>query len=45
MNFEQLNIDYRLYKKIKEFGFNDLTQIQGKCIPGIRKGMDVVGQA
>ncbi len=45
MNFEKLNIDYKLYKKIKEFGFKDLTQIQEKCIPEILNGIDVVGQA
>jgi len=45
MNFEKLNIDYRLYEKIKEFRFKDLTQIQEKCIPDILNGKDVVGQA
>jgi len=45
MNFEKLNIDYKLYEKIKEFGFEDLTQIQSKCIPEILNGTDVVGQA
>ncbi len=45
MNFEKLNIDYKLYEKVKEFGFKDLTQIQSKCIPKILNGTDVVGQA
>jgi ATP-dependent RNA helicase DeaD len=45
MNFEKLNIDDKLYEKVKEFGFKDLTQIQSKCIPEILNGMDVVGQA
>lgn len=45
MNFEQLDIEYSLYKKIKEVGFIELTQIQSRCIPEILKGRDVVGQA
>ena len=45
MNFEKLNINLKLHKKIFEFGFNDLTSIQEKCIPEILKGRDVVGQA
>jgi ATP-dependent RNA helicase DeaD len=45
MNFERLNIDTKLKNKINEFGFNDLTSIQEKCIPEILKGKDVVGQA
>jgi len=45
MKFEKLNIDYRLYEKVKEFGFEDLTQIQSMCIPEILNGIDVVGQA
>jgi len=45
MNFEKLNINLKLHKKIFEFGFKDLTSIQEKCIPEILKGRDVVGQA
>ncbi len=45
MNFKNLNIDHKLYEKIKEFGFEDLTEIQNKCIPEIQNGKDVVGQA
>jgi ATP-dependent RNA helicase DeaD len=45
MNFEKLNINLKLHKKILEFGFKDLTCIQEKCIPEILKRRDVVGQA
>jgi ATP-dependent RNA helicase DeaD len=45
MNFEKLNINLKLHKKIFEFGFKDLTSIQEKCIPETLKGRDVVGQA
>jgi ATP-dependent RNA helicase DeaD len=45
MNFKQLNIKFKLLRKIEEFGFKDLTSIQDKCIPEILDGKDVVGQA
>ncbi len=45
MNFDKLNIDIKLKNKVDEFGFNDLTLIQEKCIPEILKGKDIVGQA
>jgi ATP-dependent RNA helicase DeaD len=45
MNFEKLNFDIKLQKKVCEFGFKDLTSIQEKCIPNILIGKDVVGQA
>lgn len=45
MSFEKLDINKKLLNKIKEFGFEDLTSIQRKCIPEILNGRDVVGQA
>lgn len=45
MNFNKLNIDIKLKNKLNEFGFNNLTLIQEKCIPEILKGKDVMGQA
>ncbi|KAA0005861.1 MAG: DEAD/DEAH box helicase [Thermoplasmata archaeon] len=45
MSFEKLDINKKLLSKIKEFGFEDLTSIQRKCIPEILNGRDVVGQA
>ena len=45
MNFEKLNINIKLQRKIEEFGFKNLTSIQEKCIPEILDKKDVVGQA
>ncbi|MFH0977784.1 MAG: DEAD/DEAH box helicase [Candidatus Woesearchaeota archaeon] len=38
-------MDNNLLKAIKSLGFTELTPIQEKCIPSIRKGIDVVGQS
>ena len=45
MNFENININHKLLKKIDESGFKCLTPIQEKCIPEIIKQKDIVGQA
>jgi ATP-dependent RNA helicase DeaD len=45
MNFENLSINAKLRNKIDEFGFKELTPIQGIVIPEILKEKDVVGQA
>ena len=45
MNFEKLNMNFKLHQRIIEFGFKELTSIQKKCIPEILCGKDVVGQA
>ncbi len=45
MKFEELNINKKLIDKIHEQGFEELTLIQEKCLPGIIDGKDVVGQA
>lgn len=45
MKFEELNLKPLTLKKIKEEGFLEPTEIQEKCIPEIKKGRDVVGQA
>jgi ATP-dependent RNA helicase DeaD len=45
MNFKTLKINTELKNKIHEFGFEELTSIQEKCIPEILTGRDVVGQA
>jgi ATP-dependent RNA helicase DeaD len=45
MNFDKLNLNMKLNRKVFEFGFKDMTSIQEKCIPEILKGRDVVGQA
>ncbi|MEF8847965.1 MAG: DEAD/DEAH box helicase [Candidatus Thermoplasmatota archaeon] len=45
MNFNDLEINFKLKEKTKEKGFTKLTQIQKECIPKILKKQDVVGQA
>jgi len=45
MRFEELDIDKSLKDTAKDLGFEELTEIQEKCIPDILKGRDVVGQA
>ena len=45
MKFEELNLQKKLIEKTFERGFEELTQIQEKCLPEIIKGKDVVGQA
>ncbi|VVB59301.1 putative ATP-dependent RNA helicase [uncultured archaeon] len=45
MRFEDLNLKPLILKKIREEGFLEPTEIQQKCIPEIKKGRDVVGQA
>ena len=45
MNFNEININSDLKRKIEESGFTELTPIQEKCIPEILEDKDVVGQA
>jgi len=45
MKFEELEINEKIIQKTKEKGFEELTQIQERCIPEIIMGKDVVGQA
>ena len=45
MKFEELTLHKKLIDKTYEQGFEELTQIQEKCLPEIIKGKDVVGQA
>jgi ATP-dependent RNA helicase DeaD len=45
MKFEELNINKKLIKKIREQGFEEPTLIQEKCLPEIIQGKDVVAQA
>jgi ATP-dependent RNA helicase DeaD len=45
MKFEELEINKKIIEKTIEFGFEELTTIQKRCIPDIIKGRDVVGQA
>ena len=45
MKIEDLNLNPELSHSVKDLGYTDLTPIQEKCIPEIRKGKDVVGQS
>ena len=43
--FENLELDKRILRAIKEMGFEEATPIQAKSIPAIMTGSDVLGQA
>ncbi|MDG6218698.1 MAG: DEAD/DEAH box helicase [Candidatus Thermoplasmatota archaeon] len=45
MRFNELPIQENLLKRIKEQGFEEMTEIQNRCIPEILKRRDIVGQA
>jgi len=43
--FENFGLSQELVTSIKDLGFTDPTQIQGKSIPHIIKGKDVIGES
>jgi ATP-dependent RNA helicase RhlE len=45
ITFEELKVNKSILKALKEIGFEEATPIQGKAIPVIRSGADVVGIA
>lgn len=45
MKFEELGIHPKLLEAVRDLGFEEVTPIQQKCIPEIKKGRDVVGQS
>jgi len=45
MKFEELNLKPELLKAVANMGFTETTEIQGKCIPTILSGKDIVGQS
>jgi ATP-dependent RNA helicase DeaD len=45
MKFEEMQIEEKLMKAIRELGFLELTEIQKKAIPDVLKGHDVIGQS
>ncbi len=45
MKFHELEIQEELMKAITDMGFEEATPIQGKAIPVILEGRDIVGQA
>lgn len=45
MSFNKLNINQSILRAIKEMGYEEPTEIQEKCIPLVKKGIDVIGQS
>ncbi|MBI4895703.1 MAG: DEAD/DEAH box helicase [Candidatus Aenigmarchaeota archaeon] len=45
MSFEQLNLDPRILKALKEIGFEKPTDIQAKSIPIAMEGKDIIGES
>lgn len=45
MKFSELNINEKITKALHEMGFNELTEIQEKCIPALIEGKDLIGQS
>lgn len=45
MNFTQLNLKKPLLQAVKEAGYTSTTEIQGKAIPAVLEGEDVLGCA
>lgn len=45
MKFDELNIDERILRAIKDMGFEETSPIQTQAIPAVCEGIDVVGQA
>ncbi len=45
MKFSEMNLQANVLKAIKEMGFEEPTEIQSKCIPLVKKGIDVIGQS
>ncbi|MCD8110468.1 MAG: DEAD/DEAH box helicase [Clostridiales bacterium] len=45
MLFEELDLDPRILRAVKELGFEEATPIQAQSIPAVMSGRDVIGQA
>ncbi len=45
MSFEQLNLDPKILKALKEMGFETPTDIQAKAIPIAMEGKDIIGES
>lgn len=43
--FEELELDPRILRAVKEMGFEEATPIQAQSIPAVMSGRDVIGQA
>lgn len=45
VKFEELQLDDRILRAVKEMGFEEASPIQTKAIPAQLEGMDIIGQA
>lgn len=45
VRFDELNLNPKILRGIQEMGFEETTPIQGKAIPVVMQGADVIGQA
>ncbi len=45
VRFDELNLNPKILRGIQEMGFEETTPIQGKAIPVVMEGVDVIGQA
>ncbi len=45
VRFDELNINDKILKAVKEMGFEAASPIQGAAIPVVLEGRDIVGQA
>jgi ATP-dependent RNA helicase DeaD len=45
IQFKELDIDERIMRAVEDMGFEETTPIQGKSIPVILSGADMIGQA
>lgn len=45
VRFDELNLNPQILRGIQEMGFEEATPIQGKAIPVVMEGVDVIGQA
>jgi len=45
LKFEDLNLDEKIMKAVKDMGFEEASPIQAKAIPVQMEGLDIIGQA
>lgn len=45
MRFEEMNLDERIIRAIKDMGYEEATPIQAQSIGALQAGQDVIGQA
>ena len=45
MEIKNLKVNINILKALNELGFNELTEIQDRCIPKILEGKDIFGHS